>query len=204
MLSRKGTRRRSLAIFAIANACLCWLTTTHAADVPIDVFGRLPSIEDLALSPDGKRLAFVKALGEERSVVVMDIDDGKALAGVGVGISKLRSIRWADSDHLLIVSSYTGGSRGIMSLKGASSQLSIYNVRTRKVRDGLGSWKDMTVNQLSGDPMIRRDGKETYLVVPGWLDVKGRYFPTLFRGGSQVAVTRPCCRSAKTDTMTGR
>lgn len=42
------------------------------AAVPLEVFGRLPSIEDVAISPDGTRLAFTRTTTEERVVYRID------------------------------------------------------------------------------------------------------------------------------------
>jgi hypothetical protein len=37
------------------------------AALPLEVYGRLPRLENLALSPDGARIAFAKTEGNDRS-----------------------------------------------------------------------------------------------------------------------------------------
>lgn len=154
-----------------------------AAGVPIDVFGRLPALEQLALSPDGKRIAFVRTMGDERQLIVNSIDDGKSLAGVTIGKTKFRDIKWADNDHVLVIVSSTTLPVGFVGQKSELTQLLIFDVEKKKLSDAMSRYsKDVTLNVIAGNPMIRRDGDETYLVVPG-IYFKGRSFPALFRVG---------------------
>jgi dipeptidyl aminopeptidase/acylaminoacyl peptidase len=80
--------------------------------VPLEVYGSLPSIEDLALSPDGTRLAFVRTKGEARSIVIVSLPEGHPITSVQMGDHKLRDITWADSRHLLITTSEFGAFYG--------------------------------------------------------------------------------------------
>lgn len=71
------------------------------AAVPLEVYGRLPDIEDVALSPSGRRVALVKVVGEERRLVVLDLA-GQVLVNAGIGDVKLAGLSWADEIHLQI------------------------------------------------------------------------------------------------------
>jgi dipeptidyl aminopeptidase/acylaminoacyl peptidase len=64
-------------------------------------YGRLPAVEDMRLSPSGARYAFVGMIGEKRMMVV--VENGKAIYGTALGDVKVRSLRWASDDHLLVV-----------------------------------------------------------------------------------------------------
>ncbi len=75
---------------------------------PLDVYGRLPSLEDVSLSPDGTRVALVRAMGNTRVVEVISLADGKPLSALRVGEQKLRGMRWADDRYLMILTSATG------------------------------------------------------------------------------------------------
>jgi hypothetical protein len=48
---------------------------------PLEAYGRLPSLEEVSLSPDGTRIAFVKALGTERVIAVSALAN-RALLGI--------------------------------------------------------------------------------------------------------------------------
>src|SRR5277367_5218629 len=84
--------------------CL-WLALLAApalAATGVDAYGRLPSIEQAALSPDGTKIAFVKTTQDWRVLAIVDINEEKLVGGVRLGEVKLRSVEWADDDHLLL------------------------------------------------------------------------------------------------------
>jgi hypothetical protein len=59
------------------------------------------------LSPDGSRVAFVRTDENARSVVVLELASGKNFGQLRAGDQKLRGIRWADNDRLMIFTSVT-------------------------------------------------------------------------------------------------
>ncbi len=73
---------------------------------PLSVYGKLPAIENVALSPDGKRVAMIMSKAGERIIYDYDLSTQKAAAAVVEG-DKLRELMWADNSHILIVSSKT-------------------------------------------------------------------------------------------------
>ncbi len=76
-----------------------------AGAAPLEVYGRLPFIEQAALSPDGLRVAFAVTDGETRKIIVKRLDTGAIVNGLNAGVQKIRGIQWAGANHLLI----TGG-----------------------------------------------------------------------------------------------
>lgn len=79
---------------------------TQAAVPPLDAYGDLPRIEDMAISPDGTSTASVVQNDGDRRVVV--IKDGKTLLNASSGAkSKVRGIEWADNDTVLLTNSAT-------------------------------------------------------------------------------------------------
>jgi len=72
---------------------------------PIEAFGKLPHIQNVEISPDGKRTAFVVGTDQGRFVMV---DDGKAVMSQPLGggkdarQGKVQRLEWADDDHLLV------------------------------------------------------------------------------------------------------
>lgn len=73
--------------------------------LPLDVYGDLPGVEDVALSPDGKGLAILGRVGDKRLLLV--IRDGKLVTKADAGDAKIRSIGWAGNATVLLVSSST-------------------------------------------------------------------------------------------------
>jgi dipeptidyl aminopeptidase/acylaminoacyl peptidase len=76
----------------------------------VEVYGRLPAVELMRLSPDGQRLAFVAVSGEQRKLFAADLH-GKVLIQAPVGQTKVLQVRWVGEDHLLVTTSATADLR---------------------------------------------------------------------------------------------
>jgi dipeptidyl aminopeptidase/acylaminoacyl peptidase len=149
---------------------------------PLDAYGRLPTLEDVVLSPDGSKLAFIKTIGDQRDLLIVQIGQSAALGGAHVGDVKLRRIRWMDDDNLLITTSST--SLPPIGFTGAERewyQLVTYNVATKKLLGVNFDIRDeRTFNVVTGTPAVREVGGATSLFVPG-LYVTNRTLPGLFK-----------------------
>jgi len=97
--------RTGFAPAALA-AALC-LMSASAQAAPLEAYGRLPSTEQVAISPDGQLLALVTTDGDKRVILVQSISDRKILRAFRAGETKVRDINWAGPDHLLVTTSAT-------------------------------------------------------------------------------------------------
>lgn len=143
-------------------------SASHAAP-PIEAYGRLPSIEQASLSPDGSKIAFIQTTQDWRLLAVADVNDAKLIDGLRVGDQKVRSVEWADEEHLLIT---TASSSMPMELTGERSEwhlLSVYNLKTRKLTGLLNhvGGESVTMNVVYGKPIVQRRGNETLLYIHG-------------------------------------
>jgi dipeptidyl aminopeptidase/acylaminoacyl peptidase len=153
-----------------------------AADsVPLDVYGRLPSLEDVIISPDGKRVAYVKTKGDERDLAVVGLDPAALLGGVKIGASKLREAKWIDNDRILIRLSVTVMSNFTSDRASELHHLLIYNLKDHSLREpifsGQGGGADSVV---AGGSMVRNVGGESVLFVTGWTLSDHRLVPALY------------------------
>lgn len=82
--------------------CCVLLVATARAAPPLEVYGGLPGVELVSLSPSGDKYALVAVVGETRKLVVLN-HDGQVLSAASAGAAKVRQIRWAGADHLLVV-----------------------------------------------------------------------------------------------------
>lgn len=73
---------------------------------PLSAFGKLPVMQDVAISPDGKRVAFIMSKNGERLIYDYDLTTKKAAAAAIAG-DKLRDLMWADNSHVIVVTSKT-------------------------------------------------------------------------------------------------
>ena len=75
---------------------------------PLEAYGRLPTLSQVALSPDGTSIAYVRAGEVKRWGVVQKLGAAQPMATMDVGDQKLRWLEWADNAHVIItVSSYS-------------------------------------------------------------------------------------------------
>src|SRR5581483_9977949 len=122
------------ALFSLVMAVgLAGTPAVHAA--PLELYGRLPDLEDLALSPDGSKIAYVKTAGNVRGIAIVSLADNKLLDGIKVGEDKLRGIQWADEDHILLYTSTTGPARiGAVTASNRTEfmGMQVYDLHTKK------------------------------------------------------------------------
>ncbi len=86
---------------------LAGTAVAHAAGPPpLSAYGSLPSVEDMALSHDGTRVAALTKIAGERAVVMLD-DQSRLIRVTQIGDEKVRSVDWIGNDRVLVISSRT-------------------------------------------------------------------------------------------------
>ncbi len=163
---------RSFALWAVILFPAILSASGPAPAAPLETYGRLPSLEDLALSPSGKRIAFVRTQENRRVIAIADLPN-VMLARMGVGEVKLRHLQWADDDHLMITTSSTGMPWGLIGKDTEWEQLSVYEISSKKFRTypEPADKEIQTLNTVIGAPMIRHIGNDTVLFLTGlWVD----------------------------------
>lgn len=85
------------AFVAIAPA---WGQDALAIVTP-QVFGALPTVDEAAISPDGKTLATLRMVGGRQAVVFRDLSGVAKPVGMDFKGAKVRSLRWASPDHVM-------------------------------------------------------------------------------------------------------
>jgi hypothetical protein len=122
-LRPSGARLLAISMLALTGAVAA--PAQSAPAVPLTVYGQLPSIEDVAVSPDGSRVAYVRTQGDLRVVFVATVADHKVIRWVRTGEEKLRDINWADDDNLMILTSET---TSVYGFKDEWRLLRVYNI----------------------------------------------------------------------------
>ena len=80
---------------------------------PLSAYGDLPSLELVALSPSGRRLAFITVVDETRTLAIIDVTARRPLHVIEVGEVKIRDLTWVGETRVLITSSITQAVRSI-------------------------------------------------------------------------------------------
>jgi dipeptidyl aminopeptidase/acylaminoacyl peptidase len=168
-----------LACVVAHGPCMAQLPAAPA----LEVYGRLPNLESVALSPDGSRLAFVRTVDDLRVVAIVGLDDGKLIGSIDLGDLKMRQIEWADDTHLMIVTSVTALPWGPGDERSEWRRLVVYDTATRKERlvPEPSEHLPMVVMPLIWDePVVRRPGGHAVLFVPS-IQVGRKATPVLVR-----------------------
>ena len=94
---------------APASATSPQTNTTPARPLPpLAAYGKLPQVEQIALSPSGRSMVTLRVVDGQHQVAVEDLDDkavGKWIVRLGPG--KVRKVAWAGDDVLLVYASDT-------------------------------------------------------------------------------------------------
>lgn len=181
VLHKKYTGPAPVALLAFL---LLSLAVRPGWAVPLEVYGRLPSVEEVALSPDGSRIALIHTKDDRRVLFLFTLADHKLLGKPqDVGNVKLRWIRWADNDHLIIVASKTELPSFLNGQVQEWYQLTVWDV----VKQKLSIYPDINqggdrkiMNAISGSVMVRYLGGHTVLFIPG-IYLTDVTLPGLFR-----------------------
>jgi esterase/lipase len=166
-----GARRSGLRLISNSLLALCGALAAHSGHAAaIAVYGGLPSLENVALSPDGSRIAYVRTEGDARLVLVATVADRKMIRYVRASEEKLRSIEWADDDNILITTSITTQASELHGFKEEAFMLRVYNVSKNEIKPlpGIIPGNDNRVlNLVIGEVMVRHVDGHTVVFVPG-------------------------------------
>jgi dipeptidyl aminopeptidase/acylaminoacyl peptidase len=150
---------------------LLWTAATpaFAQTAPLEVYGGLPAYDLVEVSPAGDRLAYIAVIGEERSLIIHDLNDMSLIGGVRAGEVKVRDLNWAGEGHVVLSTSATqaGASLGL----GLSELFDgkIYSIATRSVVDALRHTEGVLLgSKLAGATITRTVDGRGMLFVSGY------------------------------------
>lgn len=176
-----------LSAVAAGTAGAAWTPCAQgwaAEAAPLAAFGRHANLEDVVISPDGNKIAFVKTYGDSRTLAVAAVTRPEMLGGVRVGEVKLRSLSWIDDDNLLVTTSST--SLPPYGFTGATREwFQIVNFDISKHKLDELSFKVhnlLTFNVITDSPSLREVSGRVTLYAPGYC-VHDRTVSCLFAFG---------------------
>jgi dienelactone hydrolase len=132
---------------------------------PLEVYGKLPTIEQTVVSPTGNLVAFVTTNGDTRSIVVEDPAKKQVLFKGAVGVARLVDVTWAGDQRLILTvatarqPAYVTGPRVEyympMLLDLTSGHVKPLLHRIKGVQDALDSSLGIpTVRTVDGKPVV--------------------------------------------------
>ncbi len=118
----------------LALGALTACTLVHAAPPPVEAFGKIPQVRNVALTPDGKTVAWEENGGAAPSVIALDLAQGKLLRTFPVEGLKLWRLSWADDTTLLMNVSITHTVQGDVDATHEFSRTIAGEIETGKTR----------------------------------------------------------------------
>ncbi len=147
---------------------------------PIEVYGRLPSLDDVMVSPDGSRIAYLTTGENQQRVVVLNLADHHLVKALDVGKIKLRSLEWVDDRYLLLLMTKAAQIPGLQGPKHEWVQVIAYDLKADTTIPLDMSVKIYTtLNATWGKPIIRHTEAGTKLYLKGY-HVSVTTLPALF------------------------
>jgi len=167
---------------------------------PLSVYGRLPNIEQIEISPDGAKLAIAVTDGEKRMLVIREaVQGGKMIAGLNFGDTKLRGVRWAGSEHVLVTISSTAQPFGLSGPRQEYWMAFDFNLVTKKQRS-LMEGQEEAMNVVLDAPAVRILDGVPYAFVEGVHFVDNYGQNTLYKTNLKTGVTRMMGAAGNKDT----
>ncbi len=162
MATKYGWRLAAVAALGLAAAA--------RAVPPIAAFGHLPSVDLIAISPDGSKLAMVVSDAHGRQMQVRRVTDNGVIHVANVGLAKVRALQWAGDDHLLLTRSTTAEVTGLTGPKREYFLVADFNLATVKLtpllQTSVGD-KVQRMNTINGEPMVRMVKGRAVAFLPG-------------------------------------
>ena len=189
----------------VAAACVAMTGAASAADTrgeppPLSLYGGLPSLEQVEISPDGKLLAISLTDGEKRMMAIREaVEGGKMLSALDFGNNKLRGLQWAGPEHVLITTSSTAEVFGLSGPKREYLMGFDLNLVTRKQTLLLKSQED-SMNIILESPDVRFIDGVPHAFVEGIHFNDGAGWNTLYRINLKTGVTRMLDSGGSSDT----
>jgi dipeptidyl aminopeptidase/acylaminoacyl peptidase len=163
-----------------------------ATGAPLEAYGRLPALDNVTISPDGKELAYVTGFEGKSAVVVYGIDSGKVVAGIDVGTIKVRDLSWADNDNVIVTASTVSLGQELIGAKAERSVAQIFTVSSKSLHPLLIGARS-SLNIIYSRPVSRIIDGHTIVFVEAVHSVLGRGRLALFAidiGYSDFAANR--------------
>lgn len=98
---------------------------------PLADYGKLPAADDVRLSPQGDKIAYMAFDQGKRAIVARSVD-GPVLVALAAGDHKLRYLTWADDIHLILEFTAYVNSDALLGYQGEVGESVVINVQTQK------------------------------------------------------------------------
>lgn len=120
-----------LPAFAAMAAASLALPAAAVTVPPVADYAKLPAAENVRLSPQGDKIAYLAFTQGKRAIVAQSVD-GHVLVAANAGDQKLRYLVWADDTHLILGFDAHVNSDALLGYQGDVAESVVINVQTGK------------------------------------------------------------------------
>ncbi len=122
---------RLRTLLGMAVACVAFRATAAPTVPPVADYGKLPAAEEVRLSPQGDKVAYLAFTQGKRAIVVQSVE-GPVVMALAAGDQKLRYLRWTDDAHLVLGFDAHVNSDALLGYQGDIGESVVINVQTGK------------------------------------------------------------------------
>jgi dipeptidyl aminopeptidase/acylaminoacyl peptidase len=122
---------RILRALCLAILALC-ITAPGFAKPPLEVFGDLPEVRAMVISPDGQRAAFINRVQNVDYLVMHEFATKTSKPLVSIDEIKARAVRFVGDNFIVLIASSTGSVFGFRGRHEYSAAFA-YNISTGKI-----------------------------------------------------------------------
>lgn len=162
-------------------ACFCSVAalsagSAHAANPlgappPLEVFGQLPEVQHVDLSPDGRHAAMIATRAGQRYLVDLDLTTEKTVAQP-LGDIKARDVKWVGNRHVALVKSWTSGPAYASVLKAEIFTINLQDMVTGKSRQLFYLMSEDVVGPyVTGDIHVVKDERDYRVTASTFTDI---------------------------------
>lgn len=135
---------------------------------PLEAYGSLPEVSQVAISPDGGIVAYRQVTADEDVIRVADVDRMESLGGIDVSAVKPRRLIFVDNNHLVLIASDTARAFGYRN-PWENSAAFIYDIRDGSLFRLLHRADDLFPAQTGLGRIIGRTSAGDRLFMPAFV-----------------------------------
>ncbi len=152
----------------LAAVLLVLVFAPASAQPPIELYGGMPSMRSLAVSPDGTRVAFFQNDGEQDVALVYDLESKEYVAALNTREIKVQHLYFVSQDYVILRASETTRVRGYRGEFEFSAAFS-WNLKNGDARQLLRYEDDLYPAQSGLGRIVGRWKGTDYVFMPAYM-----------------------------------
>ncbi|MFT4938318.1 MAG: hypothetical protein ACI88A_001344, partial [Paraglaciecola sp.] len=127
--------RKTLLIVAIFFSCSSFSqsASSNQSSPTLNDYGQLPTIQNMAISPSGERLAYRKTDADNDLIIIYSVAENKVITGLNAAEIEPEKIYFISENELILIVSSYGRTDGYIGEYTTSSAY-VFNIKTKRLK----------------------------------------------------------------------